>query len=139
MARPVGRPEHPIDWEQFEKLCQLHCTLREIAGFFRCSEDTIQNRVKDHYGRKFSAVWDEFAGQGRISLRRKQFEVAMRGNVSMLRWLGQQLLDQTDNVEHRLKAEIEQVQALTDEQLLERAKEVAPLLIETLARPKGDK
>ena len=135
----MGRPEVPIDWDQFEKLCQMHCTLKEIAGFFKCSEDTIQNRVKDQYGKTFSAAWDEFASHGRISLRRKQFEVALRGNVNMLRWLGQNLLNQTDSVEHRLKAEIQAVQEMTDEQLLERAKEVAPLLIETIARPKDGK
>ena len=30
----AGRPRKNIDKEQFEKLCFLHCTLEEIAGFF---------------------------------------------------------------------------------------------------------
>jgi hypothetical protein len=135
----MGRPEIEIDWDQFEKLCQLHCTLNEIAGFFSCSHDTIERKVKERYGKTFAYVWDEKSAAGKVSIRRKQFEMALKGNVNMLRWLGQNILNQTDSVEHRLKAEIEQVQALTDEQLLERAKEVAPLLIETLARPKGEK
>ena len=36
MARPVIE----IKKEQFESLCNLQCTLDEIAGFFKCSSDT---------------------------------------------------------------------------------------------------
>lgn len=43
--------------------------------------------------------------KGRRSLQAKQFEVAMKGNVSMLIWLGKQLLGQKDsvNIEHEGK------------------------------------
>ena len=38
--RKIGRPLKEIDKVQFEKLCNLQCTLLEIAGFFNCSDDT---------------------------------------------------------------------------------------------------
>jgi hypothetical protein len=45
----------------------------------------------------------EYFGQkrkiGRISLRRKQWEVATAGNIPMLIWLGKQYLDQKDRHE----------------------------------------
>ena len=34
MAR-TGRPKIPIDQKSFEKLCEMQCSLEEIAGFFR--------------------------------------------------------------------------------------------------------
>ena len=42
----MGRPRIEIDKEEFEKLCDIQCTLTEIAGWFRCSPDTIENWCK---------------------------------------------------------------------------------------------
>lgn len=136
----MGRPTIEIDWEQFEKLCQIHCTREEIAGVLKCSEDTIERRVKEKFGKTFAAVFKEMSALGRVSLRRKQFEMAASGDRTMLVWLGKQVLGQVDNIEHRLKREEEAVKELTDEQLLARAKEVLPILVETVspARPDED-
>jgi hypothetical protein len=95
----MGRPKKEIDRDQFEKLCALHCTQIEMASFFDCTDDTIENWCKSEYGETFSEVYKLKKGTGRISLRRKQFEVAMAGNVSMLIWLGKNWLDQTDKTE----------------------------------------
>jgi len=105
----MGRPEIEIDWDQFEKLCQLHCTLNEIAGFFGCSHDTIERKVKERYGKTFAYVWDEKSATGKVSIRRKQFEMALKGNVNMLRWLGQNILNQTDKVEQKTQIEVKQL------------------------------
>ena len=45
----MGRPRKEINETEFAKLCRLQCTLIEIADFFDCSEDTIQNWVKENY------------------------------------------------------------------------------------------
>ena len=66
----AGRPRVPITKDQFEGLCRLQCSLPEFAGFFHCSEDTIQNFCEREYGQNFSAVYKEFAQQGKMSLRR---------------------------------------------------------------------
>ena len=77
----MGRPRKEIDFEQFEKLCALLCTLSDIAGWFRVSEDTIETRVKEHYNATFSEVYKKHSAIGKVSLRRKQYEIAMDGNV----------------------------------------------------------
>ena len=55
MAR-TGRPTIKIDKDNFEKLCGLQCTLVEIAGFFNCSEDTIQRWCRRTYKMTFAAT-----------------------------------------------------------------------------------
>ena len=94
----MGRPEIQIQKEDFEKLCKMQCTLVEIAGFFDCSEDTIERWCEKNYrGSTFADVYKKKSASGKISLRRKQFQTAIdEGNVSMLIWLGKQYLDQKE-------------------------------------------
>jgi hypothetical protein len=92
----MGRPLKHIDQVQFEKLCSILCTLEDIAGFFDCSPDTIENWCKKTYKETFSETYKRKSAVGRVSLRRKQFEIAMTGNTTMLVWLGKQQLGQRD-------------------------------------------
>jgi hypothetical protein len=59
-----------------------------MAAVLGCSADTLE--------RRFAAVIKEGREQGKMSLKRKQYEVAMSGNVSMLIWLGKNILGQRD-------------------------------------------
>lgn len=93
-----GRPRKEIDLEQFKKLCGLQCTLAEIAGFFDCSEDTIENWCKRELGRGFSDAFKEWSASGKISLRRNQFRLAEK-SASMAIFLGKNYLGQRDNIE----------------------------------------
>lgn len=93
----MGRPRIEIDKKDFEKLCGIQCTLKEISGFFECSEDTIERWCVRTYKRTFAEVWKEKAAFGQISIRRQQFKVAEKGNTSMLIWLGKQYLGQREN------------------------------------------
>lgn len=97
----AGRTIIQIDWAQFDKLCALQCTLSEIASFFGCSEDTIETRVKEEYGINFSELYSKRRQFGKISIRRKQFQVAESGNPTMLIWLGKQWLEQKEKTEVR--------------------------------------
>ncbi len=65
-----GRPRKELDQPTFEALCEIQCTLAEIAGVLRVSQDTIER-------------WCE-----------RTYE--LRGNATMLIWLGKQYLGQTD-------------------------------------------
>lgn len=109
-----GRPKIEIDFNQFEKLCSLQCTLAEIAFWFECSEDTIERRVKEHYEIGFADIYKKHSAGGKISLRRRQFEMAMgekdpndesgrtfirEPNITMLIWLGKNWLGQKDKHE----------------------------------------
>lgn len=93
-----GRPRKEIDLEQFKKLCGLQCTLSEIAGFFDCSEDTIENWCKRELQRGFSDAFKEYSASGKISLRRNQFRLAEK-SASMAIFLGKNYLGQRDNIE----------------------------------------
>lgn len=50
-----------------------------------------------------------------MSLKRKQWEMAMNGNITMLIWLGKQNLGQTDKVEQRTQMQLESKSSLMDE------------------------
>lgn len=103
-----GRPQKVIDQEQFEKLCGLQCTLDEFCCYFDCDDKTLEKWCKNTYKMNFSEIFKIKKGKGKISLRRKQFEVALSGNPTMLIWLGRNMLGQTD------KYEIEQTVSVDD-------------------------
>lgn len=94
MARPVKE----INKEQFESLCNLQCTIEEIAGFFKCNKDTINAWCKRTYNEGFSETYKKYSQNGKISLRRYQYRLAEK-NASMAIWLGKQWLGQTDKQE----------------------------------------
>lgn len=91
-----GRPRKIIPKDEFEKLCGLQCTLEEMCCFFNCDENTLESWCKRTYHKGFSEIFRRKRGSGRVSLRRKQYQVAMSGNPTMLIWLGRNWLDQTD-------------------------------------------
>ena len=94
----MGRPKIEINEEELERLCRLHCTNEEIAAFFGCSVDTIERRFKENPSLKEKA--DHGKAMGKISLRRKQFQILEEtNNTSMAIWLGKNILGQTDKVE----------------------------------------
>ena len=90
-----GRPRKDIDKVQFEKLCALQCTLSEICSFFEVTEKTLQGWVRRTYNDSFSHIREEKAEQGKISLRRYQFELAKR-YPAMAIFLGKQILRQSE-------------------------------------------
>jgi transposase len=76
----------------------MQCTLKEIAGFFDCSEDTIERWCKRTYKENFADTYKTHSASGLISLRRNQFELSKR-SAAMAIWLGKQYLDQKDSIE----------------------------------------
>lgn len=108
----MGRPRIQIDEDQFKKLCAMQCTEEEIASFFNCSVDTIENWCKRTYATTFSDVFKRFSATGKMALRRYQFKLAEK-NVAMAIFLGKNWLGQTDHVEHTV-LEVEDLTALAD-------------------------
>ena len=100
-----GRPKIKIDKEQFEKLCSINCTEEEIAGWFKCSVDTISRFCQSEYDKPFCEIYKTLSAQGKISLRRTQFKIADAGNATMAIWLGKQLLGQRDKQDIALDTE----------------------------------
>ena len=83
-----GRPRKEIDTELLYKLAQIHCTMKEMVDILGVSEDTLK--------RRFAGIIDKGKAEGKMRLRRKQIEVAMKGNAVMLIWLGKQILSKSD-------------------------------------------
>ena len=100
-----GRPNKIIDQEQFEKLCVLQCTIEEFCCYFDCDDKTLTDWCKRTYNMSFSEIFKIKKGSGKISLRRKQFEVALAGNTTMLIWLGKNMLGQAEKSEVEVKSE----------------------------------
>jgi len=104
-GNPRGRPRKEINFDEFEKLCQIQATLEEIAGWFECSVDTIERRVGEHYededGNRltFAEVFEGLRGKGKIGVRRVQFQRAMKGSDKMLIHLGKNYCGQSDKHE----------------------------------------
>jgi len=94
----MARPKIKIDANDLLKLAVLHCTNQEIADFFECSKDTIE--------RRFAAILKKGRAQGKIKLRRAQWQSVDKGNVVAQIWLGKQILGQTEKIEQSLDADI---------------------------------
>lgn len=95
----TGRPRKQIDKDQFQKLCYLQCTLSEIAGFFDCSEDTVERWCKRELKEAFADAYKKHSEAGKISLRRAQFKLAEK-SAAMAIFLGKNYLGQRDSIEY---------------------------------------
>ena len=91
-VQEVDRPRarKPVDKDLIYKLATIHCTNKEIASIVGIHIDSLQRFYKD-----IIAAGRE-SGKGR--LRRKMWEQALAGNVTMMIWLSKNHLGMTDNI-----------------------------------------
>ena len=87
----MARTPKRIDPAQVKKLASIGLSNAEIGAVLDCSPDTIE--------RRFKGIMKAGREHRNASLRRKQFEVAIAGNPTMLIWLGKQFLGQADKQE----------------------------------------
>lgn len=110
----MARPRLEIDTDQVTKLAALDCTNAEIAAVVGISIGTLERRCRQEIadGRE----------QGKASLRRKQWEIAMKGNPTMLIWLGKQRLGQTDKQDLSMQMTVNPVEHFLLRRAQDRAK-----------------
>ena len=96
-----GRPRAAIDYQKLDSMCAILCTGEEIAAILDIDYDTLGRALKrdGHIG--FAEYFKKKSSNGKMSLRRKQYQAAIEGNTTMLVWLGKQHLGQTDKSENR--------------------------------------
>ena len=94
-----GRPTKPIDYVKLDAMCAIHCTGEECAAILDMSYDHLNNQLKRDGNKGFLEYFKIKGANGKMSLRRKQYDQAMSGNSTMLIWLGKQWLAQTDKLE----------------------------------------
>lgn len=87
----MARPKITVDVAMLEALAERGLTQDDCAAVLGISVDTIQRNHRDVYNLGLQKC--------KASLRRKQFEMALAGNVTMLVWLGKNLLGQSDKHE----------------------------------------
>ena len=93
-----GHPRAAIDKVQFEKLCALQCTRKEIQYVFGVAERTLNGWCRRTYGKCFREVFEEQSVKGKIALRRYQFQQAKK-STAMAIFLGKNWLGQSDKIE----------------------------------------
>lgn len=86
-----GRPKKKIDYKTVEKLASIMATQEEIGTFLDISVRTLQR------DEEFCRVYKRGLDNGKMSLRRKQFNLAEK-NATMGIWLGKQYLEQSDGI-----------------------------------------
>ena len=86
MARPK---KYDIDTEEVQKLAKYGMTNVEIADFFGCDESLIR--------KSYSEYLKKGRSEGKIRLRKIQWQIAEKGNAVMGIWLGKNILGQSDN------------------------------------------
>lgn len=93
----MAKKEIPIE-KQVEKLASYGLTNKEIAEALGYDDTTLK--------RKFENFLTKGKANLRQRLKRKQIDVALGGNVSMLIWLGKQYLGQADKLDENGEYEI---------------------------------
>jgi len=92
----MARPRKKLDPEMITSLSAIGCTVEQIGVILKCSKDTLE--------RRFAACIKEGRENGNKTLLKKQFELAMAGDRTMLIWLGKQRLNQHEprqELDHR--------------------------------------
>jgi hypothetical protein len=117
-----GRPSTlRIDRDQFEKLCEMQCTLVEIANFFDCTPESINKWCKKTYYRTFERVYDSKRTTGLASLRRNQFKLS-ETNANMAIFLGKQYLNQKDAITNNINVQDDDPLTKSIKELLSKVK-----------------
>lgn len=94
-----GRPKKVLTKDALkliENLSRIMCTDEEIAQCLGASMDTLLNAENKEL---FRSANEKGKALGKQSLRRQQYELAKKGNCSMLIWLGKQYLGQKDKID----------------------------------------
>jgi len=88
-----------LDLVLIEKLAAIYCTNTEIAAMLGCDSSLLSKP-------KYSEIITKGKERGKISLRRKMYETAMGGNVTMMIWLSKQILGYSERevVKHSTEA-----------------------------------
>ncbi len=82
----MGRPKLPIDLGQVRVLAGVGCTQGQIAAALNMTRRTFERRLATDS--ELREALEIGAGKGEVSILQKQFEKAMKGDTTMLIFLG---------------------------------------------------
>ncbi len=93
--RKPGRPEKELDPKQAEAFGACRATYDTMAAIYECSVDTIRRRMNDEDS-EFCKAYKRGLGRTKVRISEAQINYALKGNASLLIWLGKNLLGQAD-------------------------------------------
>ena len=93
----MGRLKKEVDFDQVEKLCQMLATKAEICHILGVAKKTLDRRISEEYpGQTFEDIRGKPVAKVNIAIRKKQVEQALDGDSGLLKWLGINMLGQSD-------------------------------------------
>ena len=108
-----GQPQVKIDWKKVDELLEAGCLGTEIAGYLGISDTSLYRHTEAYKGMSFSEYRQHKVSKGDSILRNKQYQKAIKGDNTMLLWLGKNRLKQRDK-EPELVASNEQIDELIE-------------------------
>ena len=87
----MSRAKTPVDEKEVYNLAKVGATNKEIGDCVGIDESRVR--------RRFADLLLKARGNNKIRLRQLQYAQAEEGNVTMLIWLGKNMLGQSDKTE----------------------------------------
>jgi hypothetical protein len=95
----ASKPLKEKDFNKLLNMVRIQCTMEECCSVLEMSDTTLNRRLKEMNYNNFEDLYKRHNDEGRMSLRRMQWQAAEKGNSTMLVWLGKQYLGQQDKHE----------------------------------------
>lgn len=98
MGHSNGGPRKwQADWKEIAQLIQAGCPGKEVAHYYGIHHETLYDRCLEDLGIPFIEFKRNNRSRGDALLRLAQMKNALRGEKTLLIWLGKQRLGQRDN------------------------------------------
>lgn len=98
----MARPKAIIDWNKVDMYLKAGCSGAGIAELIGINSETLYRSCRREHKMDFTEYSQKKREVGNDMLRAKQFDTAMKGNVTMQIWLGKQRLDQRERSENEV-------------------------------------
>lgn len=102
-----GRKLKKIDWTKVENLIVCGCSGVQIAATLGVHYETLYDRCLKENKRSWTEYSQEFWEKGNAQLHAKQYQMAMKGDKTLMVWLGKNRLKQSDKIESKIDANVQ--------------------------------
>lgn len=86
--------------EELMNLARIQCTIAEMCLYFRCHRDVLARRTMEYFDMGLKEFVDAYAQDGKVSLKRKGFQMALKGDKEMLKLHLKNYCEFTDKVDN---------------------------------------
>lgn len=119
----MGRNAAELDYNIVDTALYYGATLKQVQFLLEkkgisLSTKTIERVIKRDKELTFAEYREYNHGGAKLKLAQKQYEVAMKGNATLLIWLGKNWLGQTDKNEIEHTGGIIKIEVAKDDQNL---------------------